>query len=59
MKRKRKMPDEAYNADFPARQTAIRIIEHVIEPLMKKGINGELYYALEDKLTAIIGDYEQ
>ncbi len=43
-----------YNADHPARQKAIRIIEEVIEPVLKKGIKGEQYYALEDKITLII-----
>lgn len=43
------------DAAHPARQAAIKIIEGVIEPLIKKGINGEKYYALEDQLTEIIG----
>ncbi len=67
MKRKKKMPDEAYNADFPARQNAIRIIEGVIEPLLdrikhqhdkKWELSGEPYYELEDEITRIIGNYD-
>lgn len=46
------------NADHPARQAAIKIIEQVIEPLLypfiKRGIEGEPYYVLEDKITLII-----
>ena len=47
-----------YDAQHPARQKAIRIIEQVIEPLLKKGINGQKYYALEDQLTLIINGKE-
>jgi len=42
------------NADHPARQTAIKIIERVIEPIIGNGINGEEYYDLEDKITSMI-----
>ncbi len=61
--KKKRMPEEAYNADFPARQTAIRVIEIVIEPLLglrgdDKGLEGEEYYKIEDELTAIIANYE-
>jgi hypothetical protein len=47
-----------YDAQHPSRQKAIRIIEQVIEPLLKKGINGQKYYALEDQLTLIINGKE-
>ena len=49
---------DIYDAQHPARQKAIRIIEQVIEPLLKKGINGQKYYALEDQLTLIINGKE-
>lgn len=63
------MPEEAYNADFPARQTAIAIIEKVIEPFIlnaskvqetihAQGIDGEDYYELEDALTAVVAGYD-
>lgn len=48
------------NADHPYRQSAIRIIEEIIEPLIQekykdyKGIEGEEYYKLEDKITDIL-----
>ena len=43
-----------YDAQHPDRQKAISIIKQAIEPLLKKGINGQKYYALEDQLTLII-----
>jgi hypothetical protein len=53
---KKRMSDELYNADHTARQIAIKIIENVIEPLHypKRGVNGEKYYELEDKITRIV-----
>ena len=45
---------DIYDANHPARKKAIEIIENVIEPLLKKGIQGEGYYEIEDKLTEII-----
>ena len=46
------------NADHSYRQTAIAIIEQIIEPSFKpKGINGKLYYELEDKIVNIINKY--
>lgn len=50
------MKKDIYNADHPARQIAIQIIEQVIEPLHypKRGVEGEKYYELEDKITRIV-----
>ena len=48
-----KLPD-IDNADHPARQKAIKIIEQVIEPLLKKGLKGSKYYQIEDKITHLI-----
>jgi uncharacterized protein (DUF1697 family) len=42
------------NANHPARQKAIKIIEQVIEPFFKTSISHERYYKLEDQLTNII-----
>ena len=42
------------NAQHPARQAAIKIIEEIIEPLIKKEINGTKYYELEDAITNLI-----
>ena len=42
------------SADHPARQSAIKIIEQVIEPLLKKGLNGERYYEVEDQIVNLI-----
>ena len=50
------MPD-LFDADHPARQEAIKFIEHVLEPLFDKGFEGELYYALEDALTLKFSEY--
>lgn len=47
------------DAAHPARQAAISIIENVIEPLIKKGLNGEKYYATEDAITSIIGKIKE
>lgn len=44
------------NAEHPARQKAIAIIENVIEPLLNHGVDGEDYYKLEDQLTEIINN---
>lgn len=52
MKKQKKI--DPYNAEHPARKAAIRIIESVIEPFIKRGLQGKAYYALEDELTAII-----
>ena len=57
-----KKPVELTDAAHPARQTAIHIIEEVIEPLMGKsgrteGINGEDYYNTEDVIVEIIKTY--
>lgn len=48
------MTKEINNADHWTRQSAIKIIEHVIEPLLKKGLNGEKYYSAEDQIAFII-----
>ena len=45
---------DIYNADHPARQKAIQIIEQIIEPFCNKIIDGKDYYNLEDKLTFLI-----
>jgi acetyl-CoA carboxylase alpha subunit len=45
------------NADHPDRIKARQIIEQVIEPFIKKEINGEDYYRLEDDITALINYY--
>lgn len=45
---------DIYNVEHPARKKAIRIIEEIIEDREGKGINGEEYYGLEDRLTEII-----
>jgi hypothetical protein len=55
-KKKRKRKPDIWNADHPSRKKAIRIIEEVIEPLVKHGIQGEQYYDLEDKITLILND---
>ena len=44
------------DAQHPLRQKAIRIIEEVIEPLLKKGIEGEKYYDLEDKIVELLNN---
>ena len=46
--------DELHNADHPARQAAIAIIENVIEPLLGRGLRNEKYYQAEDSITFII-----
>jgi len=52
----KRMADDIDNADHPARQIAIRIIEEVIEPLHypNRGVSGERYYELEDAITRIV-----
>ena len=47
------------NAEHPYRQTAIAIIEQVLEPHFapSKGINGTLYYQLEDELVNLLDNY--
>ncbi len=52
----KKFKVDASDASHPARRTAIDIIEKVIEPLLKKGLNGERYYDTEDAITSIIMD---
>ena len=47
-------PIDIYDAEHPARQLAIKIVEQIIEPIVGHGINGEVYYDLEDKLTLLI-----
>jgi hypothetical protein len=54
-KKKKKITD-MYDAQHPYRQSAITIIEEVIEPMLGRGINGTKYYDLEDKLVRIIND---
>lgn len=44
------------NAEHPARQKAIKIIEDIIEPICKRGVDGEEYYELEDRLTNLINE---
>ena len=56
-----------YNTESKECQTAIHIIEEVIEPLllemtrddydMEDGINGELYHNTETKIIDIISKY--
>ncbi len=53
---KRKKTTPLSSADHPARKCAIDIIECVIEPLIKKELNGEKYYVIEDEITRIIAD---
>lgn len=49
-----------HDAQHPYRQAAIHIIEEAIEPLIQtkykdyKGIEGEEYYELEDKITDLL-----
>ena len=45
---------DLYDVDHPFRRTAIDIIEGILEPLLRRGINGKQYYALEDSLTIAI-----
>ena len=45
---------DLYDVDHPFRRTAIDIIEGILEPLLRRGINGAQYYALEDSLTIAI-----
>ena len=52
------MSIELNNADHPARQAAREIIERVVEPLLGRGISGEGYYDLEDRITGIVADVE-
>ena len=54
MKKGTKIP--LSNASHPARQTAIEIIECVIEPLLKRGLKGMKYYATEDTIVDIIAE---
>lgn len=48
--------EDEFNVNNPARQSAIQIIEQIIEPLHypQRGVNGEKYYDLEDRITHII-----
>lgn len=39
------------DADHPIRTAAIRIIENIIEPLLKRGLNGKKYYETEDAIV--------
>lgn len=53
------MNNDTGNAEHPFRQSAIKIIEHVIEPLlgdgiMGEGLAGEKYYEVEDAIVAIL-----
>jgi len=43
-----------YDAQHPARQQAIRIIEGVIEPFLGHDIDGEDYYDLEDGIVKVL-----
>jgi hypothetical protein len=43
-----------YDASHSDRQKAIKIIEEIIEPLLKREIIMDEYYKLEDDLTLII-----
>jgi hypothetical protein len=47
------------NAEHPYRQTAIAIIEQIIEPRYapERGINGEAYYKLEDEIVSLLDRY--
>jgi hypothetical protein len=44
------------DAEHPYRKLAIRLIEEAIEPIFRpsKGLNGNIYYQMEDKLVEII-----
>ncbi len=63
---KKKKPD-LEDIEHPHRYCASVIINNIIEPLLKDkrvslqisshGLNGELYYQIEDKLTEIINKY--
>ncbi len=46
--------EDIFNAEHPHRKAAINLIEAVIEPLLDRGIEGEEYYELEDKITLLI-----
>jgi len=52
----KKIKPDIYNADHPLRKKAIRIIEEAIEPFINKGIQGEKYYWLEDRITFILAN---
>jgi len=51
------------NAEHPFRQSAIHIIEEIIEPLLmskcgdEDGLNGEEYYRVEDDITNLIANH--
>lgn len=51
---KTKQPEDIFDAHHPYQWSAIRIIWEVIFPFVGRGINGEEYYDLEDKITEII-----
>ena len=54
------MKIDTNNAQHPYRQIAIKIIEKIFEPYLldkyddEKGVEGESYYQLEDKLVDIL-----
>jgi len=58
--------ESIYNAEHPYSQSAIKIIEHVIEPLMlqlqredidpEDGLTGELYHETEMVIVRIINE---
>ena len=45
------------DADHPIRHAAIHIIETVIEPALKKGVSGQRYYTMEDKIVDIVAEH--
>lgn len=42
------------SADHPLRQSAIQIIEEILERELKKGLQGTKYYDIEDEIVEII-----
>lgn len=48
--------EELQNADHPARQFAISLIENVLEPTLGKYFRGEKYYQLEDAITMRVAE---
>ena len=54
------MTKNLYDAEHPYRQTAVNIIEEIFEPYLsdeyhdEKGVEGETYYKLEDKLVELL-----
>lgn len=54
MKKKPKKRISIYDADHPYRQSAINIIERVIEPILQRPLDGEQYYSTEDNIVDVL-----